>query len=210
MKSRLPIATAASLIGILMLAGCSAPVVVAPTPTESEAAPVEPDKPAENTDSTDIPEGFKFILDDSGVVSVNVPSTWTDVDGASIPGPKGTTLENLAASPSIDGFINGWDTPGMSVSSSTDSSLTIQDFVDSLLTSTGSQCEDGETGDYDDGVYVGTYLYFPSCGGTTTDFLAVIAHDSDGVLVATTIQMVSDEDKTTVRDEILSSFYAIY
>ena len=207
MKSRLLIG---AVVCALALAGCSAPTIVTPTPTETVAAPVEPDKPAESTDGSDIPAGYTFVLDESGAVSVNVPASWTDVDGASIPGPKGTTLQNIAASPNIQGFINGWDTPGTSVSATTDPSLVIQDFVDSLLTSTGSQCEDGETGDYDDGVYVGTYLYFPNCGGTTTDFLAVVANDAEGVLVATTIQMVSDEDKSTVRDEILSSFYAIY
>lgn len=194
----------------LTLTACSAPApAAAPTAKPAEtAAPIEEVKP-DAGDAT-VAAGFTTILDTSGVVSVSAPSAWTDVDGTPIAGPNGTTLLNVAASPNLYDFTHSFNVPGVAVTATNDPTLTPEFFVDSLLTSTGSQCEDGETGDYDDSVYVGTYLYFPNCGGTTTDFVAIVAKDSLGTLVIVNIQMVTDEEKSTIRNEILGSFYAIF
>lgn len=209
MKSqlRLIVGVTAVLAAIpLALTGCSAaPPATTPKPTAAATqAPIDPVKAPDETTS-----GFTLISDDSGHVQVSVPTTWTDVDGASIAGPKDTTLLNVAASPDLNGFINGYDVPGVSVTLTNDPTLTGQDFLDSIITSVAPNCDDGETGDYDDTLYVGTYMYLPNCGGNGTDFLTVVATNPDGVLAIITIQMVSDEDKSTIRDEILQTFNAI-
>ena len=80
-----------------------------------------------------------------------------------------------------------------------------------MLSSVGPECDDGETDVYDDGVYSGDYLYLPNCGGVGTEFLAVVATDAEQThLMIVTIQMVSEEDKTTTRDAILSTFLALF
>ena len=87
----------------------------------------------------------------------------------------------------------------------------IEDIINGTIAGPGAECEAPETGDYDDGVYVGTYVYFENCGGVGTDYVSIVAQDADKThFIICTIQMVSDEDKSTVRDEILNSFWAIY
>jgi serine protease Do len=196
------------------LAGCSliAPPVATPAPTVTvTVAPIEPDKPAEEPVEDEASTGFTTIVDSSGVVSVSVPETWTDVADTPVTDNTGLELLNVAASPDLDAYSNGWDTPGVSVSATDDPAADPDSYLDNITTSFGGECDPYETGDYDDSVYVGTYLYFPNCGGTTTDFLAVVASDADGThLVVFTVQMVTEEDKTTTRDELLNTFYAVY
>ncbi len=80
-----------------------------------------------------------------------------------------------------------------------------------MLVNLGPRCDDGETDVYDDGVYSGNYLYLPTGGGVGTEFLAVAAMDVDQTqIVVVAIQMVSDEDKTTIRDQILTTFLALF
>jgi serine protease Do len=200
---------AAIAITPLALAACSAPTaVVTPTPT---ATALDPAKPDTTPAPSDVAAGFKLLFDDSGIVSVDAPDTWTDVSTSPLTAESGLQLYNLTASPDLNAYTNGWDVPGVSVSSTNDPSALPQTFIDNLKSAIGPQCEDGQTGDYDDTVYVGTYLFFPNCGETSTDFLGVVVQDNAKThVVVVTIQMVSDKDKSTIRDEILNTFYAIY
>lgn len=194
----------------LALAACSAPAVVKPTPTPSATA-IDPVKPEATPEASDVKAGFKLIFDDSGIVSVDAPDTWTDISSTPLTDENGLQLYNLTASPDLSKYSNGWDTPGLAISSTNDPSATTQTYIDNIQGAIAPECEEAETGDYDDSVYVGTYLYFPNCGGTTTDFLGVVVQDEAKThLVVVTIQMVSDKDKSTIRDEILNTFYAIY
>ncbi len=112
--------------------------------------------------------------------------------------------------PDLEGFNTSWTTPGVSFGATQDLSQPTQSYLDSALTSIGPECDDGETDVYDDGLYVGNYLYLPNCGGVGTEFLVVAAMNEEQTeIVIVSIQMVSDEDKTTVRDAILTSFLAL-
>jgi serine protease Do len=195
----------------LALTGCTTIVAtpVTPTTTAPTAEPIEVDKPTNEP----IPPASDFttVYDDSGIVSVNVPSTWTDVVGAQLTNSSGVVFYNVTASPDIAAWQSGWDVPGVSVSSTQDPSIVIEDIINGTIAGPGAECDAApETGDYDDGVYVGTYVYFENCGGVGTDYVSIVARDADKNVIICTIQMVSDEDKSTVRDEILNSFWAIY
>ena len=195
----------------LALTGCTTIVAtpVTPTTTTPTAEPIEVDKPTNEP----IPPASDFttVYDDSGIVSVNVPSTWTDVVGAQLTNSSGVVFYNVTASPDIAAWQSGWDVPGVSVSSTQDPSIVIEDIINGTIAGPGAECEAPETGDYDDGVYVGTYVYLENCGGVGTDYVSIVAQDADKThFIICTIQMVSDEDKSTVRDEILNSFWAIY
>ena len=197
-------------IAPLALAACSAPAVVKPTPTPSATA-IDPVKPEATPEASDVKAGFKLIFDDSGIVSVDAPDTWTDVSTTPLSDENGLQLYNLTASPDLSKYSNGWDTPGVAISSTNDPSATPQTYLDNITSAITPECESSDTGDYDDTVYVGKYIYFTNCGKTTTDFVGVVVQDEAKThLVVLTIQMVSDEDKSTIRDEILNTFYAIY
>src|SRR3546814_15670059 len=51
------------------------------------------------------------ITDDSGSISVEVPSEWADVDGTPITLDDGTELQNVSAAPDLAAFFGAWTSP---------------------------------------------------------------------------------------------------
>ena len=215
MSSSLPLrrafVIAAALAAIpIALSGCSAPAPVEekPTTTPTSDATV-PDE--EKEEDAEVATGFIDIFDNSGILSVQVPASYTDVLGDPVTTSTGVTLLNVIASPDLDGYNNRWDTPGVTFGATQDFTMAPSDYLANALSSIGPQCDDGETDVYDDGLYVGEYLYLPNCGGIGTDFLAIAATDVDQThVVVVQMAMISDEDKTTNRDQILSTFLATF
>lgn len=195
----------------LALAGCTTIVATPVTPSTSAptADPIQVDKP---TDEPAPPASdFFTVSDDSGIVRVNVPKSWSDVSGTQLTNSDGVVFYNVTASPDLASWQSGWTIPGVSVSSTQDPSIVIADLINGTINGVGAECDAPETGDYDDGVYVGTYVYFTNCGGVDTDYLSIVAQDAAQThVIVASIQMVSADDKSTVRDEILSSFWAVY
>ena len=214
LKSRHILLVAAALTALpLALAGCTivATPVAQPTnpATQPTAEPIAPEKPS--NEPVDPGGNFTAITDDSGIVSVNVPMDWTDVAGTQLTSSDGIVYYNVTASTDLGAWQSGWTVPGVSVSSTQDPAVVIDDLINGTASSVGGECDAPEIGDYDDGVYVGQYVYLANCGGTTADYVSVVAKDVDGThTINCSIQMVTDEDKSTVRDEILKSFWAVY
>ena len=195
----------------LALAGCTTVVATPVTPSTSAptAAPIEVNKPA--NEPAPPASDFVRVSDDSGIVSVNVPTSWSDLSGTQLTNSDGVQFYNVTASPDLASWQSGWTVPGVSVSSTQDTSIVIDDLINGTISGVGAECDTPEKGDYDDGVYVGTYVYFTNCGGVDTDYLSIVAQDAAQThVIVASIQMVSAEDKSTVRDEILNSFWAIY
>jgi hypothetical protein len=61
-----------------------------------------------------IPEGYKVLVDDTGLLAVAVPETWTEVVTAPTANDDGTPRPFIAAAPNIQSFLTTFDTPGMS------------------------------------------------------------------------------------------------
>lgn len=209
-RQLLAIAAAATVL-TLTLAGCTTIVATPVTPSTSAptAEPIEVDKPA--NEPAPPASDFVTISDDSGIVSVNVPSSWKDVSGTQLTNSDGVVFYNVTASPDLAAWQSGWTVPGVSISSTQDPSIVIENLINGTISGVGAECGAPETGDYDDGVYVGTYTYFTNCGGVDTDYVSIVAQDVDQTqFIICSIQMVSAEDKSTVRDAILGSFWAVY
>ena len=202
---------AAALAAIpIALSGCSAPAPVEEKPptTATSDAPV-PDE--EKEEDAEVATGFIDLFDNSGILSVQVPATYTDVLGDPVTTSTGVVLFNVIASPDLDGYNNRWDTPGVTFGATQDFTMAPADYLSNVLSSVAPQCDDGETDVYDDGLYVGEYLYLPNCGGVGSEFLAIAAIDPDQThVVVVQMTMVSEEDKTTNRDQILSTFLATF
>lgn len=153
---------------------------------------------------------FVTVTDDSGSVTVNVPDTWSDVDGSPAADANGVEFAALTASPSIEGFNSTWTTPGVRLLASAaavgdDIATRLADFTSGLET----ECTPDNSGDYDDSFYIGQFAYFTNCGGTTTDIVVLVTKDIDNThLMIVTAQLVSETDKTTVLEEILNTFFA--
>jgi serine protease Do len=154
------------------------------------------------------------VTDDAGIVSVQVPSTWSDVDGTSYTDDAGNLVYDVTASPSITDFAQGWTVSGVSVSASTDA---LDDrTVDGLLDAAAAAPRDGgctlDTGarqPYSDGLYTGSYDWWTGCGGVNTDYIVIAAKADDGShLIWVRIQL-ADGDGGAL-DPIVSSFQATF
>jgi len=98
----------------------AAPTVPTPTAAVPTVAPptVAPPTVATPTVPTPtvagaVPAGFVQLLDDSGTVSVVVPTTWTDVDTAAFIADDGTALPQITAATNIDTFNTTFSAPGV-------------------------------------------------------------------------------------------------
>lgn len=155
---------------------------------------------------------FVTVSDDSGAVSVNVPDTWGQVDGAGYTDSAGAAWFDLTASSDIQSYLNTWSTAGASISASLD--LAGSDPVahlENVASAIGDQCTLSESDSYDDGYYVGTYAYWTDCGDTGADYVAVAANDANGThFIDVRVQMLTEVDRGPVLDTILNSFFASF
>ncbi len=204
-------AIAAALAAIpIALSGCSAPAPAVEDKPTTEPTPA-PEIPEEKEEDAEPAAGFFPIFDDAQVVSVQVPSDWSQIDGAGFTSEAGVQFFSVLASPDIEGYNASWNVPGVVVSATQDFTRAPEEYLVDMITTLGSECGTPETDAYDDGVYVGTYVYLPDCGGVGTEVLGVAATDATAThMVLLTIQMVSDEDKSTTRDQILTTFFALF
>lgn len=152
---------------------------------------------------------FVTITDDSGSLSVNVPDTWSDVNGAAATDSNGVEFAGLSAAPSLDGYTTSWGVPGLTLYASP--TAVGDDIASRLQQFAPADCQLDNSGEYNDGLYIGQFEYYTGCGGSTTDWVTVVAKDADSThLIILTAQLVSDTDKSAVLDEILSTFIASF
>jgi serine protease Do len=154
--------------------------------------------------------GLVSISDDSGSIVVDVPDTWTDIDGSPATDSSGVEFAALTASPDIAGFAGSWGVPGVTLFASADA---VGDDIATRMAqfTEGLDCTLDGSGPYDDSYYVGEFSYFTACGGGTTDYVVLVTKDAANThLMIVTAQLVSEADKTTVLDGILNSFFAAF
>ena len=104
------LATRATLMSrATLLVGLLAAAVAAIVPAAQPASASTPPTVPPGTElGTPIPTDFVPLVDDTGTISVEVPSSWNDVDAA----PDGET-PSIVASPDRDGLLGSFDVPGM-------------------------------------------------------------------------------------------------
>jgi len=153
--------------------------------------------------TADAPYSYTTVEDDQGLISVSIPTAWTEVNGE----PNPNFGPSIWASPDIQGYLDSWDVPGIIVESAPDRSaseigalLAERDFSDA--------CEDLGAEPYDDGLYAGTLQVYGSCGGTDTYYIVLAAAPFDAdYLVRVEVQAPSQRD-LEAADEALATFIA--
>ncbi|MEQ8841026.1 MAG: PDZ domain-containing protein [Acidimicrobiales bacterium] len=153
--------------------------------------------------SGEAPYTYVTATDDSGLISVSIPASWSDVDGSANPdfGPS------IWASPDLQGYLDSWEVPGIIVESAPDRPAS---DIDLLLQERNFSevCEDLGAEPYDDGLYVGTLQIYGSCGGTETYYIILAAAPVDAdYLVRVEVQAPSQRD-LEAADQALNTFIA--
>lgn len=149
---------------------------------------------------------YVSVTDDQGLITVEVPTAWAEVDGRPNPdfGPS------IWASPNIAEWSGGnWGVPGIIVESS--SELTSADIpgllaardLSGVCTLVGEQA-------YEDPLYAGTLRIYDQCGGTGAFYVVLAASPLDPAqdyLVKVEVQAVTQAD-LEAADQALATFIA--
>ena len=107
-------------------------------------------RPLEQTSGDYVP-----ISDQSGILAVEVPDTWTDVEETEWTMDDEAVGTKLAAAPNLEDFYADWGIPGvvLSYSESLPQEMTAEELLDTIDYS--DTCEAGDRDEITDGPLVG-------------------------------------------------------
>ncbi len=177
----------------------------------SFADELEEEAPAAGADAGATYAGYTTITDDTGAIQVEVPSEWSDVDGAPFQSDEGVQLYDVRASSDLSAFLQGWDTPGMIFTASSQLAATSDEvaLLDELVEDGSSQCTYEGRQPYEDAAYTGQYDTYTNCGGTGATYVVVGAVPQDrSFVIRVQIQANSERDFEAL-DRILRSFVVV-
>jgi serine protease Do len=149
-------------------------------------------------------DSYTTITDDSGVLTVDVPTAWAETNGSAWTDDDVEIGPAVSASPDLDGFFETWNTPGMFFGATEQ----LPDTVDSLLDqfTYNESCTYGGRFDYEDPLYTGKYDLWSECGGTETIYIVLAVQPEDASFLAlVTVQVVTDADLDAL-DTIMNTF----
>lgn len=162
---------------------------------EVESAPIAPGNAYDS---------YVTVFDDSGLLQMNVPAEWSQVDGSPWEFEGKVIGQSLTAAPDIDGLFNRWDTPGVFFGTAEQFDGNIDGLLDSL--DYWENCTYEGRSPYQDGVYTGQYDLWTGCGSVNSRVLVMAAQPADGSHVALVmVHMVSEADQAAT-DQILATF----
>jgi len=152
---------------------------------------------------------YVLITDDSGALQMEVPVEWSDVDG------REWAIEGefiglaLSASSDLDGFVNGYETPGVFFGAS--AALLDTYDVAGLLDDTGFEgdCTFDSRNDYDDGIYVGAYDLYVDCGPTGSSIVSTVAMPEDGSFLVWVVTQITSDADVEALGRIVDSFEVV-
>jgi serine protease Do len=151
---------------------------------------------------------YTTVTDDEGVLVMQVPTVWADVNGALWEDETRVIGNSIAAAPSLDDFYDTWDTPGVFFGAS--EILWQETEYGDLLDSNdfSDLCNYDDRYDYEDDVYLGEYDVWTDCGATDTALVVLEAYPAGAeFVVLVQVQVVTDADLEAL-DTILATFDA--
>lgn len=157
-------------------------------------------------------DGFVAVFDDTGAIGVEVPASWSEVDGASWENVWTTSSSNInfvaasvVASADIDGYYSNFGVPGVSFAASEDWSK-IGGYIQLLDGTRGwyDSCDIEERGDYEDTFYEGKYDIWDCSGANVVVLAARPISDPSAYLSLLQIQ-ASGLDAASI-ERILNTF----
>lgn len=174
--------------------------------TTTTAEPDETTTSAAETTTTAPEDGggelaFTEVTDDSGTLVVEVPDTWTEVDGTAL----GDGAPNVQASSDLAAFRQ------LAASGISFTLLNQQDAdPDATLDFLQSGQEDGctveERQDYTDGVFTGRLQELTDCGGQGVTIIIIVASNEAGQSVEVSTVIVPPDPVEEIEQHIIETF----
>jgi hypothetical protein len=106
---------------------------------------------------------YAYIVrtDASGVLAVEVPTSWADVQTAGIAGDDGATYPQIVAARNVAAYLQGYDAPGESVTVDASGATTAGDWLTSSDLS--ADCASDGRVPFEDGVFQGVLQVWHTC-----------------------------------------------
>jgi hypothetical protein len=218
---RITLTAVTAAASIALLAGCSTPEpehtaatnLSADVPTLRAEIPTEVEPtPAPTPVQGELPEGYGYIFDDTGVLSVVTPEAWADVDGRPFTTTDGREWASIIATPDSTAYPSDWNVAGIEfggtpVETQLDEQVAKQ-FLSDLSAPLDQNCDALKTAEpYDDGLYAGWFSNWNGCGEGDTFGIVVVAQDPQfHHLVFLRGKFVTEEDNGDTFDLIFTTF----
>ena len=203
-----------------LLSGCFAPSVApteTPQPEPTEAAGLGGDEQIQLEPGSIEPPaadaGYTVIIDDLHLISIEVPTAWTDVEGAPYTVDGGEEWASLSASTDLDAYFAGYDVSGMEYASTRlpddvdDAAL--KSYLDAVTDYLLRDCQVQEQGnDYSDPAYTGYVSVFYDCGGVTDSWaFGVVAVDTARThVVYVRATIAPEDDEQVIYSQLVYTF----
>ncbi|MCC6601954.1 MAG: serine protease [Anaerolineae bacterium] len=147
---------------------------------------------------------YVSITDDSGLLTLDVPAEWRDVDGSAWESDGEVIGLSVTAAPNLNDYYGTWTTPGVTFNATDQLDFTVDELLDAFDFS--SDCTPTARTEYSDAVYAGKYDVWSNCGGTDTLLVVLAAEPADqSYLALITVQVVTDADLDAL-DTIFNTF----
>jgi hypothetical protein len=176
--------------------GSTLPAAAAGLPARQNSNPL----PLEQTAGDYVP-----ISDRSGILSVEVPETWSDVEETEWTMADEAVGTKLTAAPNLEDFYDSWSVPGvmLSYSESLPQEMTAEELLATIDYS--AVCEASDPEEVTDGRLIGVYQIWANCDDTTTAAIAALGPaDSSDYYILVEIYAVEEEDLDAL-DHILET-----
>jgi serine protease Do len=161
---------------------------------------------------------YTIITDNSGLLRIEVPTNWNDVDGSQWGDANDPLGVAVRAAPNLNSWRNTWSTPGVFFGASVD-------ILDGLSTSArlempdavldldsfdySNSCTYDGRYEYSDPVYSGKYDLWTGCGDVDSLYIVLAVMPEDlSYFVLVNVLIVTEADLDAL-DHILDSFIVV-
>ena len=163
------------------------------------------DEPADGG-PTSYPE-YTYVQDDSGTLSVEVPTDWADVDGSPITLDDGSTVNQVTATPDLATFQQSFSVSGVQMvvfEGGQDADEAMDTLTDTIGATSACTSEGRE--DYSDPAYTGRIETFSGCEGGDAVFVAIVAAPEGAEFtIFVGVQILNQADYEAL-DHVIQSF----
>lgn len=175
-----------------------------PATTTPVVAPTVPPTAAPVTTTPGVPPttpatGYVPTSDSTGLLTVELPASWADVDDRRVIAADGTLRPGIWASTDLQGFIDSFDTPGL-ILEAYPYTPDLRPEVARRFDFLPQACTDGGETPYSDGVFTGTLHTWNYCdGGSTRNFVLTASPAAMDMTIMLYAQTVTPEDEAFVN-----------
>ena len=167
--------------------------------TSTTTSTVAPTASTSTASSTSV--GTRFIVDDTNLLSVTVPDSWTDVTTASGANDDGTDRPTILAGPDARRFLAGFDVPGTRIVALPPN---VEPATVLANNAYSDNCSSDGTAPFDNGRFAGLIEEWTGCAGGDTSLTVVAARPPDNsfTILAEVQETSDDRSATSILDSI--------